>query len=93
MSEERYPRVYEGDALEGINIPSPWAGLIRRVEVASETTMVVELSYERVTIDIHAPADGGTYELGARVFADYSCSDPGGSTFTATSRPRTSSCA
>jgi hypothetical protein len=46
---------------------------------ATKTVTYEVLDLEPPQIDLRTPSDGATYDLGANVTVDYSCSDPGGS--------------
>jgi len=46
---------------------------------ASKTVTYEVLDLTPPQIDVRTPSDGATYELGANLTVDYSCSDPGGS--------------
>lgn len=59
MSDQQYPRDYEGDALRSLGIDPTYAALISRITVASETAMGIELPGQTIAVVVQAPiADG-----------------------------------
>ena len=77
----------EGDTPFGQELDLTSAGkhsfTVRAVDIegrtATKTVTYEVLDIDPPQIDLRTPSDGATYDLGADVTVDYSCSDPGGS--------------
>jgi Tol biopolymer transport system component len=77
----------EGDIPFGQELDLTTAGehtfTVRAVDLegrtATKTVSYEVLDLEPPQIDLRTPSDGATYDLGADLTVDYSCSDPGGS--------------
>jgi hypothetical protein len=56
VMDERYPRVFEGDGLDGLNLDPETRLMIRRITVTNESTMVLEIGAEvTITIGVRPP--------------------------------------
>jgi WD40-like Beta Propeller Repeat len=86
-SNVSYVVTCEGDLPLGQEVDLSTAGrhtfTVRAVDfegrTATKTVTYEVLDVEPPQIDLRTPSDGATYDLGADVTVDYSCSDPGGS--------------
>jgi WD40 repeat protein len=82
-----YAITCEGDVPLGEELDLGTAGkhtfTVRAVDLegrtATKTVTYEVLDIEAPKIDLRTPSDGATYDMGADLTVDYSCSDPGGS--------------